>query len=345
MPSLTESFDQRLEVIDDAARHVIVSVNPKAGARSGDALVQQLVEALEARQLTVSVVHEVEQLQAETASHLRDQSLRAVVCAGGDGTVAFVANSVPPEAPLAILPLGTENLLAKYLGIAPQADEIADLIAAGHAFRFDAGLARDASNDEGSDGKSPGRIFTLMAGVGFDADVVKQVHQGRTGHIHHWSYAKPILSTIRTYKYPAVFITTDTGQSSHAGHSSEARWDDQKLKARWVFIANLPRYARNLRIVPDACGWNGKLTICTFKKGSLWMGLQYLAAIFFRRHRSWTSDVRMVEATRIRLEAVQPVSYQLDGDYGGELPLELEVLPARLRMLVPAAWIEQESIN
>ena len=319
---LSESFDQRLEIADDAARHVIVSTNPKAGAKSGEMLVDAFIRALESRQFTVSVVTEATQLQTQATEHLRNGDLRAIVCAGGDGTVAFVANIAPPEAPLAILPLGTENLLAKYLGIHPVAEEVAELIAEGRIFRFDAGLAKEVGAEP-----NLSRIFTLMAGVGFDADVVRQVHLGRKGHIHHWSYAKPILSTIRTYKYPEVSVTTETGR---------------RLKARWVFIANLPRYARNLRIVPDACGWNEKLTICTFKQGSLWMGLQYLAAIFFRRLHSWKSDVKIVEATRIRLEAEQPVSYQLDGDYGGELPLELEVLPERLRLLVPNAWIEQQ---
>src|SRR6185436_13997164 len=124
---------------------------------------------------------------------LSDGTLRAVVAAGGDGTIRLVAERTPPGTPLLILPLGTENLLARYLELSPDAPRLAQIISAGRACQFDAATAN-------------GRLFSLMAGCGFDADVVRRLHEARKGNIQHLSYAKPILDAIRTYDYPELRV-------------------------------------------------------------------------------------------------------------------------------------------
>src|SRR4029450_10193597 len=106
------------------------------------------------------------------AQKIAARKLRAVVAAGGDGTVSLIANRTPPGTPLAILPLGTENLLARYLEVAADPQQLARLIAGGWCISLDAAQAGP-------------RIFTLMAGCGFDAEVVRRLHRHRTGNIHH----------------------------------------------------------------------------------------------------------------------------------------------------------------
>ena len=51
-------------------------------------------------------------------------TLRAVVAAGGDGTIRLIAKRTPPGTPLAVLPLGTENLLARYLELTADPQQI-----------------------------------------------------------------------------------------------------------------------------------------------------------------------------------------------------------------------------
>ena len=72
--------------------------------------------------------------------------------------MAEVINRSPAAAPLAILPLGTENLLAKYIGQDPAPDAVAQTILAGQAVNLDAARAGT-------------RIFTLMISAGVDAEV------------------------------------------------------------------------------------------------------------------------------------------------------------------------------
>ena len=90
------------------------------------------------------------------------RQLACIVAAGGDGTIADVFNR-HPGVRLAILPLGTENLVARFLGISESGVEVARLIARGEVRVLD--LCQMGR-----------RRFALMAIAGFDADVVQRLH-------------------------------------------------------------------------------------------------------------------------------------------------------------------------
>jgi len=304
---------------------VLISQNPKAGARSGRPAVDQLAVLLEQEGLQVEVITDIGGLSDRAAEELATGDLRSVVAAGGDGTVALVANRTPPGTPICVLPLGTENLLSKYLGLSPDPDDAVRAICRGRTIRLDAGQANQ-------------RVFLLMVGCGFDAEVVRRLHSERHGHIHHFSYAKPILDSIRSYQYPEVRVVCDAVASTGAPGSTEESQGTHEpqaaITARWVFVVNVPRYAGGLRIAPEAEGTDGLLDICTFKEGSFWNGLRYLSGVLLGQHQSW-SDCVTVRTRRLRIESDEPVPYQLDGDPGGFLPLEIRVLPQRLTLLVP----------
>jgi diacylglycerol kinase family enzyme len=314
---------------------VLISQNPRAGARSGRLGVEQLAEQLHREGARVEVMTDIDRLADEARKRHEAQQLRAVVAAGGDGTVALVANRTVPGTPIAVLPQGTENLLAKYLALSADPTIASQTICNGTTIRLDAGKAND-------------RIFLLMAGCGFDAEVVRRLHQDREGHIHHLSYAKPILDSIRNYQYPEVRVCCEPVKAdSNESYAERPRASDDQastITARWVFVVNLPRYAGGLQIAPDARATDGKLDVCTFKEGSLWNGLRYLGGILLGQHQSWPDCV--TERThRLRIESSEPVPYQLDGDPGGFLPLDIEVLPKRLTLWVPKVETSDKDHN
>jgi len=295
----------------------LISLNPKAGAKSGQPAVDRLVELLAAEDLTVEVLTDIELLASRSAALWQANALRCVVAAGGDGTAALLANRTTPGTPIAILPLGTENLLSKHLAIGSDPADVAQTICTGVVEKFDAGQAN-------------GQLFLLMAGCGFDAEVVRRLHGDRTGHIHHLSYAKPIVDSILNYQYPELRVSCEVLRDD-----GQVAPETETITCCWAFVVNLPRYAGGLQIAPRASGNDGLLDVCTFKQGSLWNGLRYLSGIFFGQHESW-DDCVTLRATRVRLESDDAVPYQLDGDPGGQLPVEIEVLPERLTLLVPA---------
>jgi diacylglycerol kinase family enzyme len=306
-----------LERLADGARRVLIGANPRAGAQNRRALVEALCEELVKSRFEPTIHGEIDELAAEAAKLLSGGELRAVVAAGGDGTFRLVAERTPIGTPLVVLPLGTENLLARYIGFTADAAALVKIIADGYTMPLDTGLTGT-------------RLFTMMAGCGFDAEVVRRLHSERKGNIHHLSYAKPILEAISQYEYPELRVYYAPAECDGAELTAE-------ITARWVFVVNLPRYAGGLSFAPQASGTDGLLDVCTFKEGSLLNGLMYLGGVILGQHAGM-QDFTHVQTRRLRVEAAGTAPFQLDGDPGGELPAEFSVVPDRIRLLVSESW-------
>jgi len=297
------------------ADQVVISVNPKAGARSSRPRVQRLVELLESGGFKPRVLTDLDEVACVANKSHSEGRLRALIGVGGDGTAAELVNRTQAGLPITLMPAGNENLLARHLGLGTEPQTIFRTVAEGALLQLDAARAND-------------RVFLLMIGCGFDAEVVRRVHQRRTGHIRSRDYFKPILETIRSYEYPQlrVYWGDPTGDAAEAG---------PPIDVRWLFAFNLPCYAGGLELVPGANGRDGLLDVCTFARGSLRHGLRYVASAFLRRHQR-LADCTIRRADRLRITSDARVPYQLDGDPGGFLPVDVEVLPGRLTMVVPA---------
>jgi diacylglycerol kinase (ATP) len=287
--------------------HVLIAANPKSGATSGRARVEQLQQQLTQRGLHSAICYSLPELQQRSVGLHAAGQLRCVVSAGGDGTAAAVVNLVPSGVPLVLLPLGTENLLARYLGARCDTAAVVEAVLHGTRRQLDVGSAG-------------GRIFLLMLGCGFDAEVVRQLHAARTGHIRRWTYCKPILSAMRNYPYPLIDVEILDDQP-------------QRYSVAWLFAFNLPQYAAGLSFCPQADGGDGWLDLCSFRQAGAWRGLYYLSCLWFKRHQKLI-DFQHRRARRFRLSSAGQVPYQVDGDPGGMLPLEVEILPGRLHVLV-----------
>jgi len=296
--------------MDEIARSVVVAVNPNSGATDSAAIIESLVERLQDRGFEPEPISDIEDVCRRSAELRAADRLRAVVAAGGDGTVSLLANRLERGTPIAVLPLGTENLMAKFLEVSRSVDQVTDIIAAGRTVDLDAGRAN-------------GQLFLVVASCGFDAEVVTRLHATRKGHIRHWSYALPLLGAIRRYRYPKIRMSIDD--------------EKVKLTTRWAFVFNVPRYAMNLPIATDAKANDGLLDLCTFGVRSLAEGIAALGAVLLRRHRN-LSETQAMRFEKLTMESDQPVPYQLDGDPGGVLPLEIAVDPGCLTLLVSESW-------
>jgi diacylglycerol kinase (ATP) len=165
-----------------------------------------------------------------------------------------------------------------------------------------------------------------MVSAGFDAEVIRALHENRRGNITRRSYFLPTLRTIRSYGYPQMrlYSAEDGAGEPHS--------------CRWMFGFNLPLYALGLPIAPDASAADGQLDVCTFERGNAWSVLRYLWHVRRGAHTA-LADTVMMRGRCFRLEAHDSpsIAYQVDGDYGGTLPVDVEVLPGELRLLVAPA--------
>ncbi len=233
-----------------------------------------------------------------------------VVAVGGDGTVREVAEGLLGRAiPLAILPAGTENLVAKQFQIDASPNRLVGTLLNPDIREIDVGLVGQ-------------RVFLVVVGVGFDAEVVRRLSRRRRGHITHLDYFLPTLQSFWSHPFPSLSVHAD-GQVVFEGEGL-------------VFIGNMPRYGVGLSILKNAVVDDGLLDICIFRCRSRLKLLSHAFRTACGRHLS-SSDVLYSRAREIRVSSDVPVPFEVDGDDGGDLPADICLSSQKLLILVPPA--------
>ncbi len=196
------------------------------------------------------------------------ESGAGLVCAlGGDGTVRAVAQElVGTGVPLGLLPAGTGNLLARNLGGNVDSLEEAALEAfTGRDRRIDVGwLVLDPTPDQLHGLPGPARnvhCFTVMAGVGFDAQMMADAPEGVKGRVGWAAYVASGGKHLTDAPF-GIEMAVD-GQRSAAG------------KARTVIVGNCGELTGGMVLLPDALVDDGRLDVATVSPESLtqWIGL------------------------------------------------------------------------
>lgn len=302
-----------------------------ANAYSGMGQGRQRVERLAAALAQHGIATRVAWTQAERAELVdragRDPVCRGIVAAGGDGTVAALINE-RPAVPITVLPAGTENLFARHFGIGRQPEALAQAIVANQRQRIDLGVAG-------------GRRFALMAGIGFDADVVTRHHAarsrgGRLRTTHRAAYVEPVLHASFSYRFPPLTVTVETPSGT------------ETLVGTTVFLFNLPRYALGLPIAPEARADDGLLDVVVFRDPGPFRALHYLWLVFRGLHLH-RPGVEHRCGSRVTVESPEDVPVQLDGDPGGTLASAgpgawtATIEPGAIEVLVPPAYARRHA--
>ncbi len=293
-------------------RHCVAIVaNPYSGARPNRRLVDDLVSALARRALTPRVLWDpIERRDVLTDPDL-ERTTRCVVAVGGDGTVADVINEKPRGLPLAVLPAGNENLFARAFGYPVRCEPLVTAILAGRTAWIDIGRAG-------------ARLFSLMVGVGFDADAVHRLARWRLRprslrRVTRWSYVRPILHAFRRQPWGQVTVTAD-GVEVRGAH---------------CLVFNLPKYGGGLRVVPEARADDGLLDWIVFERPGRVALVRYALAVLRRSAHLELRDVSHGRARHVRIGGSSPVPVQLDGEPAGFTPVEIDVIPRGLAVLMP----------
>jgi len=263
----------------------------------------------------VRLIYDLAELGELAAQGQATGLLRAVVSVGGDGTASVVRNHVPLEVPLVVVPMGTENLLGRYVGQSTDPPSVCRTVEQGVNIALDLGRAGN-------------KYFLLMISIGFDAEVVRVLHAARRGNISRGAYVLPLLRAMRGYTYPEMRVYCDDALDDSG----------QPAACRWLFGFNLPLYALGLPIAPQADGRDGQLDLCMFRHGGIWNVARYLWHVKRGQHAR-LADTTTLRCCHFRVEADNPasVAFQIDGDVGGVLPVNVEVIGGGLRLLVSSS--------
>ncbi|MDA8083515.1 MAG: YegS/Rv2252/BmrU family lipid kinase [Nitrospiraceae bacterium] len=239
-------------------------------------------------------------------------SLKAglIVAAGGDGTINEVINGmVWSDTPLAIIPLGTTNVLAREIFSGRGANAALEAMTAGAPRHVSLGKI-----DAVDSGRPVSRYFCLMAGIGFDGMVVRDVRL-----------------KVKRITGPGAYILS--GLSTLFRHAPEEltfRIDGADYRGHLAVVGKISRYGGDFRVTPDARIGDPALYACIFQGGRRRDLLRYLFLVPFCRHLT-APDVLYLKASGIAISGSAPI--QIDGDYFGSTPATISIARDALRLV------------
>ena len=239
-------------------------------------------------------------------------SVDVLVSVGGDGTLNEVVNGVvnaDSETPVAIVPTGTANVVARELGLPKDFGCQVMLAVESDVRRLDLGCAGD-------------RCFTMCAGAGLDAAIVDAVSRRRTERgITMLNYLIPAVREAALYRYPAIAVIVDGVLVDES--------------STFTVVGNMKRYGGLFRLFKDATPDDGLLDVCCLHGRSIAELARY-AWSAYRERLHELKGVTCYRGKQITLEAADRVLLQIDGDPGGELLATFEVLPLAVTFCVPS---------
>ncbi len=290
--------------------------NPFAGLR-GHTLAHRTARALERQGASVIVVRSrgmgvTQPNYADLLPTLHLKEFDAVLAAGGDGTVrALAAECAKSNIPMGIIPMGTGNVLAHEIRLSRSPREIADVAINGPAQT----IYGATINDE---------TFFLMAGIGFDGDVIARLNTNTKRRIGKLAYTIPLIRA--SARKPQEIIATIDGKQH---------------RATWIVAANISHYAGRFTIAPRANIREPQLSAVLFKGKSRRDRFTELLALATGRLRD-CKTVAILPCQHLIVEKKggnnnidKKMSVEVDGDTFGHTPAEIKAGTVKLNLIVP----------
>jgi YegS/Rv2252/BmrU family lipid kinase len=228
---------------------------------------------------------------------------------GGDGTVRRCLNAIG-DAPvaLAILPAGTANLFAGNLGIPRDLEQAVKVGLSGRRRRLDVGEVN-------------GERFGVMAGVGFDAIMIRKADAGLKDRLGRWGYVVAGVGAVRGDAVPARVSVDGT------------LWFEGPLTC--VLVGNMGNVLGGLPAFPNARPDDGLLDVGVVTAASVLDWANTLGFTMIGRPAS-SPFVRTTTAASIAVELEEPLPYEVDGgDRSMVSTLRFRVHPAAVEVCVP----------
>jgi diacylglycerol kinase (ATP) len=285
--------------------NTVVILNPTAGSPETLRDWQERVESI-ARGCPIRVTSHPGGAEALARRAVEDGFAR-IVAAGGDGTVNQVANGLAgSNAALGLLPLGTVNVFAMELGLPL------------HDLELCWGIIEGANMRRVDLPSANGKYFVQLAGVGLDAQVVKETSLAFKRSFGPLSYLIS-AAQIAARQPPRLFIESDNAPLNEGS---------------FVLIGNGRLYGGPFPFFKHAVIDDGLFDVVVFKRLGFLEIIKYLQDVVF------SSDIRVPEVEyfqtrRLRVTSEQDVPLELDGELGGNCPVDFQIQKKALPVLAP----------
>jgi YegS/Rv2252/BmrU family lipid kinase len=294
-----------------AIKKILVVLNPAAGKENTSMVRESILRSCNPEGIEVEIYETSpsEDIGAAVRTRLTDH-FNAVIAAGGDGTVAAVIDGLAGSGlPLGIIPIGTGNLIARELGIPLEVRKAAALLAGGYRLK-----KMDAM-------RMGNRLYALNVSVGVTAAAVKGTTREKKRRYGLIAYFISLLSHLFTPAKGRLAVTVD-GML-------------QTSRALEVIIFNGGFLARLLYPTrTDIRLDDGRLDVWVLNANTLLDYPRNFYELLFRRperHR-----VRFIPSVKhVSIASSTRLPVQADGDIIGTLPVELDLMPGAVNVIVP----------
>ncbi len=242
-----------------------------------------------------------------------------IIAAGGDGTINEVANGMlHSKVPLAILPGGTANVLARELRLPTHMERAANSFPQLKLHRIAAGGLRfDGSKQRG---------FLCMAGAGLDAEIISRLNldlKAVAGKLAY--YVCGFAQVLRTLPEFEVIV------------------DGKHYRASFALISRVRNYGGDMEIARGASLFRNDFEVVLFRGTKAVRYLPYLAAVTLgQAARMSGCTVLHGRTVTCQKPSGEPVYVQVDGELAGKLPMTAEIIPDALTLLVPPQYHARE---
>jgi len=295
----------------------LLVVNPTSGKGRGWPYGERARAVLEAAGCDVRFIvgHDADEAAKKARAGL-DHNADSVIVVGGDGMVSLgLQLTAGTGIPLGVIPAGTGNDVARFLGLPLRDPEAAArIVTAGHTGTYDLGRITR------SDLATP-RWFGTVLACGLDSKVNERANRMR--HPRGPSrYTLALLAELAPFK--ALPFTMDAD-----GATSE-------FDGMLIAVGNGPSYGGGMMICPQADPRDGRFQITVVEKVGKPTLLRIFPKVFSGRHIEHPK-VHVHHATSVELSGrtQQPVSIWADGERAGVLPARLDTMPGALLAYVP----------
>ena len=263
----------------------------------------------------------------EIAQRANDEGRQLVIACGGDGTLNEVVNGLAGQTnghrvPLALLPGGTANVLAKELNLPWDIPSAAEKLVRGEVREIPLGLATPLNEP------AKKKYFLSVAGAGPDGMIVYAIDldlKARVGILAYWwQGAREALR----YKFHHFRVTA-------AG---------KEIDSSLVVVGRTKHYGGPFKITTDADLYEDQFELMTLTTRSGLRYLSYLPTLWLGRLRG-TQGVHFWKADSVVCEPLgnHPIYAQVDGEPLARLPVEFKIIPRALKLLVPRSDLSLES--
>ena len=300
---------------------IVVAINPSASFGKSREVGPAVVATLRA------LGHLVTSLTEPDFEQLRDSARRAIakkpdalVVVGGDGMVSLGVNLLAhTKVPLGIIPSGTGNDMARGLGIPVGNTEAAiealvDALAR-PARAIDAGRIRHLDSETG---EATTTWFASVLSAGFDAIVNERANRLRhpRGKSRYLVALVIELARLRPIRYRLVLDGVET-----------------VTDAALIAVGNNQSIGGGMRVTPNAVVDDGLFDVLVVTPLSRIAFMRVFPRVFAGTHLT-DPRVTVHRAKHVRIEADNVAAYA-DGERVALLPVDVEIVPGALRVLMP----------